>query len=169
MTSQIIVNELIEDDKEIVRRLLIESYRQYEPDYTDPQIWKNYLAEITASVDNPRVAKILVAKIDRKILGTLQLFHSSEKAYERPELGIFSPIIRLLAVHPAARGHGIARELLKASVNDVKKQGFTELYLHTSDKMAKAIRLYERFGFQRDLSKDFQSADIHVKCYRLDI
>ncbi|WKB36046.1 hypothetical protein QS257_01745 [Terrilactibacillus sp. S3-3] len=54
MTSQIIVNELIEDDKEIVRRLLIESYRQYEPDYTDPQIWKNYLAEITASVDNPR-------------------------------------------------------------------------------------------------------------------
>ncbi|WKB36047.1 GNAT family N-acetyltransferase [Terrilactibacillus sp. S3-3] len=97
------------------------------------------------------------------------MFHSSEKAYERPELGIFSPIIRLLAVHPAARGHGIARELLKASVNDVKKQGFTELYLHTSDKMAKAIRLYERFGFQRDLSKDFQSADIHVKCYRLDI
>ena len=98
--NQIIIDELVEDEKETVRRLLVESYQQYEHEYTNPQVWEEYLANIKSSVDNPEVDKILVAKSDQQILGSLQLFETSEKAYQRPELQIFSPIIRLLAVHP---------------------------------------------------------------------
>lgn len=169
MSDQIIVDELREEDKEIVRHVLVESYRQYEHDYDNPQVWTDYLAEITASIDNPRVDKILVAKDNQQVLGTLQLFGSSEKAYEKPELEIFSPIIRLLGVHPEARGRGVAQELLKASVNHAKELGSTSLYLHSSDRMHRAIRLYEWFGFKRDQSKEFYNHDILVKCYRLDL
>ncbi|UYY99625.1 GNAT family N-acetyltransferase [Peribacillus frigoritolerans] len=169
MINTIVVDELIEADKETVRRLLIESYQQYEHEYSNPEAWEGYLKNIESSVDNPHVDKVLVAKCNQDILGTLQLFQSSEKAYEKPELGIFSPIIRLLAVHPESRGRGIAQELLKASVNYAKSQGASSLYLHSNDKMHKAIKLYEWFGFKRDRTKEFQNHDILVKCYRLDL
>jgi GNAT superfamily N-acetyltransferase len=164
----IFVSELKDEDKEIACRVLVESYQQYENEYSDPQIWQEYLANIKASFDNPDVDKILVAKSRTGILGTLQLFQSSEKAYGKPELEIFSPIVRLLGVHPTARGRGVARALLQSSVKYAKEQGFNRLYLHSSDKMHKAIQLYEGLGFIRDLSKEFFNRDILVKCYRLD-
>jgi GNAT superfamily N-acetyltransferase len=169
VTNQIIIDELVEDEKETVRRLLVESYQQYEHEYTNPHQWEDYLANIKASVDNPDVKKILIAKNNVNILGTLQLFESSEKAYQKPELQIFSPIIRLLAVHPQARGRGVAQELLKAGLHFAKSQGANKLYLHTGDKMQNAIRLYEWFGFKRDQTKEFMNNDILVKCYRFDI
>ena len=113
--------------------------------------------------------KILIAKSDDKILGTLQLFLSSEKAYQRPELQIFSPIIRLLAVHPEARGRGIAQELLKMSLQYAKSKRAKELYLHSGDKMQTAISLYEWFGFKRDQTKEFYHNENLVKCYRYDL
>lgn len=169
VTNQIIIEEIVEEDKETVRRLLVESYQQYEHEYTNSQVWENYLNNIKASVDNPNVKKILIAKSNHDILGSLQLFESSEKAYQKPELEIFSPIIRLLAVHPNARGRGVAQTLIKTVVYFAKSQGADKLYLHSSDKMQKAIRLYEWLGFKRDQTKEFMNNDILVKCYRLDL
>jgi GNAT superfamily N-acetyltransferase len=148
---------------------LVESYQQYENEYTNSQDWEIYLTNIKASVDNSNVNKILIAKSDPNILGTLQLFESSEKAYQKPELQIYSPIIRLLAVHPQARGRGVAQELIKAGIHFAKSQGATKLYLYSSDKMQKAIRLYEWLGFKRDHTKEFMNNDILVKCYCLDL
>lgn len=169
MINQIIIEEVRETEKEALRRLLVDSYHQYQHSYREPAAWQEYLATIKASVDNPAVAKILVAKSDSQILGTLQLFESSEKAYQKPDLQIYSPIIRLLAVHPKARGHGIAQELLKAAAHYAKSIGASELYLHSSDIMQKAIRLYEWTGFKRDRTKEFKKNDLWVKCYRLDL
>lgn len=169
VTNQIIIDEIREDEKEQVRSLLVESYQQYEHSYENPKLWKMYLENIEASVDNPDVDKILVAKSNQDILGSLQLFQSSEKAYAKPELEIFSPIIRLLGVHPQARGRGVAQALLIAGVTYAKEQGATSLYLHSSDKMHQAIRLYEWFGFKRDQTKEFQNQETLVKCFRLDL
>ena len=169
MINQITIDVLAEAEKEDVRHLLVESYGQYEQEFSNPEHWQAYLSSIRASVDSPDVDQILVAKSNQHILGTLQLFQSSEKAYGRPELQITSPIIRLLAVHPQARGRGIAQELLKVGVHYAKSKGATALYLHSSDKMTKAIRLYEWLGFKRDQTKEFMNEDILVKCFRMDI
>lgn len=169
VTNSIVVSELLEEDKEVVRQVLIESYQQYAGEYSDPQVWQDYLINIKASVDNPQVDKILVAKNEQEIFGSLQLFTSSEKAYGKPELEISSPIVRLLGVHPKARGLGVAQKLLEASVNYAKDLGYEKLYLHSSDKMHKAIRLYQWLGFKRDHTKEFYNHDILVKCFRLDL
>jgi len=167
--NQIMIDELKEVEKETVRQLLVESYQQYQHEYNSAQVWEEYLINIKASVDNPDVEKILIAKNENQILGTLQLFLSSDKAYQRPELQIFSPIIRLLAVHPEARGQGIAQALINAGLQFAKSQGASQLYLHTGDKMKNAIRLYEWLGFKRDHTKEFYNNDILVKCYRYDL
>lgn len=169
MITQIVVREMQKEERDSVRQLLMDSYRQYESSYKAPEVWFHYLEEIRSSVDTNLADKILVAETDGKIFGTLQLYSSSDKAYNKPELQIKSPIIRLLAVHPEARGHGIAQALLKASVAYAKSKGAASLHLHSSDRMKKAIQLYEWFGFKRDFSKEFINNEILVKCYRLDI
>ncbi|MCM2532230.1 GNAT family N-acetyltransferase [Neobacillus pocheonensis] len=169
MLKQIVVREALPEDKESVQKLLLGSYQQYESDYKNPQVWSDYLENIRSSVYNEQVDKILIAESDGEILGSLQLFQSSEKAYNRPELQIHSPIVRLLGVHPKARGRGVAQALLKASVEYAQTQGAIALYLHSSDKMHQAIKLYKWLGFNRDLSKEFYNHDILVKCFRLDL
>ncbi|RDW18499.1 N-acetyltransferase [Oceanobacillus arenosus] len=168
MSNPIIVEELDQDEIEIVRRVLVDSYQQYE-DYYSPQGWKDYSKIIVSSIDNPNVDKILVAKLNNDILGSLQLFQSAETAYEKPELQIQAPIIRLLAVHPNARGRGVATELLKAVIENAEVLGKSNVYLHTTDFMVNAIQIYEKFGFVRDVSKDFSRNNILSKCYRFDI
>ncbi len=168
MSNPIIVNELVREEIEIVRCVLVESYQQYEAHFT-PQAWEDYSKRIASSIENPNVDKILVAKLDQDILGSLQLFQSAEKAYEKAELQIQAPIIRLLGVHPSARGRGVAQALLKTVINDAEAHGDSSVYLHTTDFMVNAIQIYEKLGFRRDESKDFSRGNILSKCYRLDI
>lgn len=169
MPSMITIDVLQENEKDAVGRLLVESYSQYQDSYQELQDWLNYAADLEASVHNPLVDRFLVAKEGEEVLGTLQLFSNSKTAYNKPELEISSPIIRMLAVNPAARGKGIAQGLIKESIRYAREIGADHIYLHTSDKMAKAIRLYEWFGFKRDTSKEFYKLNFLVKCYRLDL
>lgn len=169
LISNIIVEELVEEEKGNVQELLIASYQQYEHSFSDPEFWKGYLEDIKTSLDNPYVDRILVAKQGSDILGTVQLFKTAEKAYKRMEVPIYDPFIRLLAVHPKARGRGIAIELLKACVNYAKEIEAKSIYLFTGNEMAKAIRLYEWFGFKRDFTREFVNNDNSPKCYRFDI
>lgn len=169
MGSTITIDTLREHEKNQVRHLLVESYSQYQESYANPQDWLDYAANLKASVDNQKVNKILVARDGEVVLGTLQLFTDSEAAYNKPELEISSPIIRMLAVSPEARGKGIAQALLKESINYAREKGANHIYLHTSDKMASAVRLYEWLGFKRDTSKEFNKLNFIVKCYRYDL
>ena len=169
MTSVLTIDVVQETEKEAIGRLLVEGYSQYKDSYANIQDWLNYAYDLTSSVNNPNVEKILVAKDGEEILGTLQLYTDSETAYNKPELEINSPIIRMLAVSPAARGKGIAQALIKESISYARDIGANHIYLHTSDKMSKAIRLYEHLGFKRDISKEFNKLNFVVKCYRLDI
>jgi GNAT superfamily N-acetyltransferase len=168
ISNPIIVNELVSEDKEAVRHLLVESYRQYESNFT-PQAWKNYTKRIVSSIDNPNADRILVAKLEEEVVGTLQLYRSGILAYEIPSLQIQAPIIRLLGVHPVARGHGVGKALVNTVINDVKALGESSVYLHTTDFMVHAVQMYQKLGFKRDGSKDFSRGNMVSKCYRLDL
>lgn len=169
MGSIITIDLLLEHEKDATRKVLVESYEQYKDSYENEKVWNTYIGEIRSSLDNPNLDRILVAKSNDNILGTLQIFSSSKEAYGLPELEIHTPIVRLLAVHPSARGKGVAKELLRVSIAYAKQKGANSLYLHTTDKMSDAIRLYEWLGFQRDQSKEFYKFNTLVKCYRFDI
>lgn len=63
----------------------------------------------------------------------------------KPE-GIY---IRGMAVTPSARGLGIGYRLLDEIQRLAMAQGCRRLFLSTTPFLNRAIRLYERFGFQR--------------------
>lgn len=164
----IVINELEDEDTEKAQHLLVESYKQYEA-YFAPEDWTKYINGIMKSVVTPNADTILVAKAGEDILGSVQLFQSSAEAYNRPDLQIFAPIVRLLAVHPKARGRGVAKKLLKAVIKQAKMEGASNIYLHSPDFMETAVQLYKNFGFKQDQSKEFVDGGGTIRCYRFDI
>ena len=169
MVTEIVVEELVEAEKESVRKLLVESYQQFQNGFDDPKFWESYLEDIITSVDSTDVDKILVARDEKEILGTVQLFETAEKAYSGQTVEIYAPFIRLLAVHPNARGRGVAQKLLNACIDYAKQKESKSVYLFTGAPMVKAIRLYEYLGFVRDLEEENKLDGMGAMCYRYDL
>jgi len=63
--------------------------------------------------------------------------------------------IRMLAVDPDRHGRGIGRTLTQACLDRARSEGRRRVVLHTGAWMPKAIRLYERMGFERVPELDF--------------
>ncbi|MBB6633790.1 GNAT family N-acetyltransferase [Cohnella thailandensis] len=165
--TKIRIRDAAEADREELRKILIEAYEQYASDI--PDRWEAYKESILASVDGGAPKARLVAELNGEIVGSALLFDSSAEAYGDPELGIHSPIIRLLAVSPSHRGQGIATAILRESARRASEWGAETLHLHTSDVMAPAVRLYEYLGFERDYDKDVRQGDTLVKSYKLQL
>lgn len=62
--------------------------------------------------------------------------------------------IRLLAVDPAARGHGAGSALICSCLELAAAQGARRTVLTTQARMLAAHRLYERHGFRREVARD---------------
>ncbi|MDQ0268176.1 GNAT family N-acetyltransferase [Cytobacillus purgationiresistens] len=168
ISESIKISKLQESEKEVVRQILDESYSQYKCKFHQKR-WQKYIEDIYHSIDHPTVDTILVAKRGDVLLGTVQLYSSSDSAYGMPELEINEAIIRFLAVVPSARSQGIAFKLLKAVQSIVENQKGSHMFLHTSDVMTDAIQLYHRFGFVRDRTKEYYKENDLIKCFRYDL
>jgi GNAT superfamily N-acetyltransferase len=66
--------------------------------------------------------------------------------------------IRMLAVAPEAQGRGVGEALSRACVDRARAAGRGQILLHSTDRMVAAHRLYERLGFARDTSLDWEPA-----------
>ncbi|HEY6696740.1 MAG TPA: GNAT family N-acetyltransferase [Acidimicrobiales bacterium] len=64
--------------------------------------------------------------------------------------------IRMLAVAPASQGRGVGAALSRACVDRARATGRSQIVLHSTDRMTAAHRLYERLGFARDASLDWE-------------
>jgi GNAT superfamily N-acetyltransferase len=162
------IRDVTEADREAVVQVTVNAYTQYSETLSADR-WGLYRASILASFDNAATEAKIVAVEDGRIVGSAQLFLSSEAAYGAPELGITSPIIRLLAVPPGHRGKGIATALIREAAARSVRLGADWLHLHTSDMMASAVGLYERLGFERAFDTDIMNGETLVKGYRLDL
>ncbi|GEM_PF-168810 len=162
------IREAVPEDRQILQDVLIDAYGLYEHALSEAR-WLEYKESIIHAIDAAPTSARLVAELDGEVVGSVFLFESSEKAYGNRELGILSPVIRLLGVSRKARGAGVATELIAASARIARDSGASTLHLHTSDMMDSAVRLYERLGFERARDKEFMSGEVLVKSYRLQL
>ena len=88
---------------------------------------------------------LFVARLDGIIVGTCQLV----KPAGNNEAGAFNATITTFFVAPWARGHGLARNLLKRVIDHARDSGFDMLSLDVRETQIPAISLYETAGFQR--------------------
>lgn len=76
--------------------------------------------------------------------------------------------IRMLAVAPDARGRGVGEALTRACIDRARTAGRGQILLHSTDRMTVAHRLYQRLGFERDLSLDWEpEPGVNLRGFRL--
>jgi GNAT superfamily N-acetyltransferase len=77
--------------------------------------------------------------------------------------------VKRMYVRPAFRGQGAARALLDYLADYCRQRGVTLLRLETGIYQVEAIRLYERYGFQRIAPFGPYHVDPLSLCYEMQI
>jgi ribosomal-protein-alanine N-acetyltransferase len=83
-----------------------------------------------------RVARCVVVRAEARLTGYLCLWEIGHEIH-----------ITNLAVHPHLRGHGLARALLQATLEDGRARGVTLAFLEVRPSNVEALGLYESLGF----------------------
>jgi putative acetyltransferase len=71
-----------------------------------------------------------------------------------------------LAVHPSARGRGIARRLTETCLAYARRQGIRRVVLVSNSRLSAALRLYESVGFVHRPLPDtvpYEKADVYME------
>lgn len=145
------------EDTDAIRDVTMAAFAEYAAEM--PGTWEGYRENILGTLATHASAEQLVAEAGGRIVGTV-LFY--------PAQGGDPPHVRLLAVHPDARGSGIATALMAECVRRARASGADTLTLHTTDLMEVAKGMYERMGFTRAEELDFHPAPGRtVQGYRL--
>jgi ribosomal protein S18 acetylase RimI-like enzyme len=136
------------EEYEEAGRVTALAYREFvRPEDSD---WEEYLARIADVRTRASRTVVLVAVEDGRVLGsaTLELAGRTEEESEEP-LAPDEAHIRMLGVHPDARGRGIARMLMDACFERASAAGKTRMTLHTTERMKAAQGMYDAMGFRR--------------------
>ena len=124
-------------DAPAIATLLADSFAEYKSLYTS----EGYAATaITSEQVANRISEgpVWVALADESVAGTVSVVVRGESLY-----------VRGMAVRPSARGQRIGERLLAQVERFAESKGIRRLFLSTTPFLDRAIRLYERQGFQR--------------------
>lgn len=121
--------------------LLAMLFQQEQEFKSDQQLQTNGLQSI---ITNPDLGNILLARIDNKIVGMVNILYTVSTA-----LGGRVAILEDMVVLPDNRGLGIGSELLNAAITTVRDSGCQRITLLTDSDNEIAHGFYEKHGFVR--------------------
>ena len=122
----------VEADTEALREL----FREYFA-WLGPEGWFTDIEAELAALPGGYEA-LLVARLEGEVAGCVALKRLSDGACE----------MKRLYVRPAARGSGLGRELVEASIERARELGYAVLRLDTLPTMDAARALYLSLGFR---------------------
>ena len=89
--------------------------------------------------------QLIVGRVDRTVAASIQLVKPSSSN----KTSAFAASVESHFVAPWARGHGLARELLRVTEDKARQLGFSVLKLSVRATQEAAIHLYEKAGYTR--------------------
>jgi GNAT superfamily N-acetyltransferase len=150
-----LVRDAVPADYPAIREVVIAAYRQYA-DLLALDVFSPYLADVLDLDKHARHGRLFVVEADGWVCGFGAFYPDATVQGLDWPAGWASG--RALAVHPAARGHGVARTLLATCERLAREAGAPVFAFHTASFMSKAIALYERLGYRRAPEFDFDMA-----------
>ena len=167
------IRDARDDELDKVADLISDSYAEYGPPAgTSPELAKafeEYRIEQRDVRSRLAHSELIVAEDDGLLVGAVTYYPpGSDKTAEGWPHEYAA--MRLLAVHPSARGKGVGRALTDETLRRAREKGATVFALHTTTVMAVARAMYERMGFVRYPENDFPiTDDFVVMAYRLEL
>ncbi len=169
--TEVVLREAKPADRDAILEVTLAAYQQYAA-VMPPVHWQLYRQDIVATLADVTPALQIVAEQNGAVVGAALLYPGDMEAStpNGAPVTLASPELRLLAVAPAARGHGIGAAIVADCIARARASGAAELTLHTTDMMSVALRMYERMGFVHAPELDFHPAPgVTVKGYRLSL
>jgi len=122
----------------------------YAQEYGWDETFEAMVAGITAKfIQNfdPRRERCWIAEIDGEMVGSVFLVEESDTVSK----------LRMLIVHPKARGLGIGKRMVEECVRFAKQVGYLKTMLWTNNVLLAARHLYETMGFKLVLQEPHHS------------
>jgi GNAT superfamily N-acetyltransferase len=142
-------------DHGAIRDVVTAAYAQYAA-LLGPGTFARYLADLLDLDTHASYGRLLVVETAEGIRGFAAFYpDASVQGFGLPAGWAGG---RALAVHPGARGHGVARALLCTVECLAREAGAPVFAFHTASFMTGAISLYERLGYRRAPEHDFDMA-----------
>ena len=127
----------MEDEAGAISGVLRSAFAEYEALYT-AEGYRATTPGPDAVLERMREGPVWVAVLGEEIIGTVAAVCEDRECY-----------VRGMGVVPDSRARGVGALLLQAVENHAIGQQARRMYLSTTPFLDRAIRLYERFGFQR--------------------
>ena len=134
------------EDHAAVAELVRTAYAPYRT-MLPRRLWSSLMADLLDLDRHTAHGHLVVAEVDGTILGSGLFYPDSSRqglGWPRGWAGG-----RGLAVHPSARGRGLATALLAECERLSREVGAAQFAFHTLEVMAAAVALYERLGYER--------------------
>ena len=127
----------------IVRLLADDILGQQREDLSEP-INENY-DKAFREIESDRNNELIVAELDGKVIGTLQLTFTPSLSYQ----GSKRCTVESVRVDSSLRGKGIGREMMLWAIERAKEKGSISMQLTSHGDRVEAHRFYERLGFTK--------------------
>ncbi len=131
-------------DADAVNAVALAAFAQYEGVYDD---WEALIRGVGSMSALAEHAQLIVGDEGAEVLGAVAYCPPGST----PRAEFFEaewPIIRMLVVHPSARGRGVGRELTEECIRRARDDGAALISLHTSPAMEVALAMYLKMGFK---------------------
>ena len=168
MEERLRIRDARVDELDQVALLIHDAYLEYQASFP-PEAWESYARDMMDVRGRLDSSELIVVEHAGGLVGAVTFYpNASQSEQEGWPPGWTG--VRLLAVHPDARGLGIGRALMDECLRRSRQRAAGTLGLHTTELMAVARGMYERMGFVRVPEFDFHPAPkVVIMAYRLDL
>jgi ribosomal protein S18 acetylase RimI-like enzyme len=136
------IRDFAPQDAAAVNAVALAAFEQFRAEYSD---WPEFSKTVGAMASLADSGELIVATREDRIVGAVAYMGP---AAPKPEnFDPAWPVIRMLVVDPAERGHGVGRLLTDECIQRARRDGAREIALHTSPIMKVALAIYLRSGF----------------------
>jgi ribosomal protein S18 acetylase RimI-like enzyme len=166
--TPLVIRDARDDELDAAAEVMVAAYEEYIPPDATGEV-AAYREDIRDVHSRRAHATLIVAAEGERIVGAVTYYPDGSREGHAGWPREWA-VIRLLGVHPDARGRGVGRALTAECLRRARAGGSTAVGLHTTTFMAVARAMYERMGFVRVPALDFRpSPRLHVMAYRLEL
>ena len=141
MHSAVIFREVKKEDNELLARMIRQVFKEHDAPQSGT-VFSDPTTDDLFGLFRKSRSVLWVAELNGLPLGCCGIY---------PTEGLESSCAELVKYYLAepARGKGVGRQLMEKCIVSAREKSYKELYLESMPHFSKAVRIYEKLGFNK--------------------
>lgn len=162
--SELNIRDARPEDDAAIGELLVDAFvTQYAKKMPEVRYDEDRKNQLRATAEKRREARVLVAELDGKVIGTVAIYPPGAPGSEAWLEDAAD--LRHLATHPEVHGRGYSRPLLDAAEQLAWDLGAKAICLHVRRGAHGVARLYQHRGFVREPGGDLDKPTVYLEAF----